>query len=321
MLEDADKGRIGPAYFEQCRTLAAGVRAGYAEVLGAEPTEVALTGSTTDGLNTVIAGLSLHPGDEILTTDQEHPGLLAPLRRARVVRGVTIRAVPFDQVASEVGPSTRLVACSHVSWVGGAVIDVAAIKATGVPLLLDAAQALGAVPVDVQALGCDFYATSGQKWLCGPDGSGCLWVKPELLDDLEPPWPGYGTLSDHLDCLRSGLADGALRLDHGFPPALRSVWALASLNVLREAGWGWVHERASTLARRLADLLAQRGKTVLPRGDSTLVSWETAEAEADVTRLRELGMLLRSIPTHHAIRASVGAWTSEDEVERLADAA
>ena len=188
---------------------------------------------------------------------------------------MTIRTVPFEEIAAEVGPRTRLVACSHVSWVGGAVVDVAAVKATGVPLLLDAAQALGAVPVDVHSLGCDFYAASGQKWLCGPDGSGCLWVEPERLDELEPPWPGYGTLSDHVDCLGSGLSDGAPRLDHGFPPAVRSVWALASLNVLREAGWGWVHERASTLAQRLSDLLRERGKTVLPRGNSTLVSWET----------------------------------------------
>ena len=321
MHEDTDQGRVGPAYFEQTRTLAASVRAGYAEVLGVEPTEVALTGSTTDGLNTVIAGLTLGRGDEILTTDQEHPGLLAPLRRARLVRGVTIRRVPFAELAGEVGPRTRLVACSHVSWVGGAMVDVAAIKSTGAPLLLDAAQSLGAVPIDVGALGCDFYAASGQKWLCGPDGSGCLWVKPERLDELEPPWPGYGTLSDNLDCLESELSDGVSRLDHGFPPAVRSAWALASLNVLREADWGWVHERSSTLAQRLADLLRERGKTVLPRGPSTLVSWETTDAEADVARLRERRMLLRSIPTHGVVRASVGAWTSEDELERLAGAA
>jgi L-cysteine/cystine lyase len=318
MAEETMHGRVGPAHFEQSRTLAASVRAGYADVLGTQPIEVALTGSTTDGVNTVIGGLALGSGDEILTTDQEHPGLLAPLRRARLVRGVTIRSVPFEEIAGEVGRRTRLVACSHVSWVGGAVVDVDAIKAAGVPLLLDAAQALGAVPIDVHALGCDFYAASGQKWLCGPDGSGCLWVAPERLDELEPPWPGYGTLSDHLDCLESGLTDGVPRLDHGFPPAVRSVWALASLNVLRDAGWAWVHERASTLAQRLADLLRERGKTVLPRGNSTLVSWETTEPEADVERLRGLGMLLRSIPTHGVIRASVGAWTSEEELERLA---
>ena len=321
MLQDTEQGRIGRAYFEENQTLAASVRAGYAEVLGAEPGEVALTGSTTDGLNTVIGGLALSGGDEILTSDQEHPGLLAPLRRARVVCGVKVRAVPFTEIAGEVGPRTRLIACSHVSWVGGDVVDLPALRATGVPILLDAAQAVGAIPIDVHALGCDFYAGSGQKWLCGPEGSGCLWVKPERLDDLEPPWPGYGTLSDNLDCLRSGLSDGAPRLDHGYPPAIRSAWALASLNVLKEAGWPWVHERAVTLAARLAERLAERGKTVRRRGRSTLVSWEAAEADADVARLRELGMLVRSIPTHGVVRASVGAWTSDEELERLTDAA
>jgi len=320
MLEDTEQGRIRPAYFEATRALAASVRAGYAEVLGADPTEIALTGSTTDGLNTVIAGLDLRRGDEILTSDQEHPGLLAPLRRLRVIRGVTIRVVPFAEIAGEVGPDTRLVACSHVSWVGGEMLDVAAVRGSGVPILLDAAQALGAVPVDVHSLGCDFYAGSGQKWLCGPEGSGCLWIKPERLDDLEPPWPGYGTLADHLDCLGSELSEGAPRLDHGFPPAFRSAWSLASLEVMQSAGWAWVHERASTLARRLAERLRERGRTVLPRGDSTLVSWQTPEPEAEVERLRDLGFMLRSIPTARVVRASVGAWTSEDELERLAEA-
>ncbi len=129
--------------------LAAQARAGYATALGCEPVDVALTGSTTDGVNTVIAGLDLRAGDEIVTSDQEHPGLLAPLGRARRRHGVKVRVVPFAELAGEVSSTTRLVACSHVSWVGGEVADVPALVATGVPLLLDAAQALGAVPINV----------------------------------------------------------------------------------------------------------------------------------------------------------------------------
>ena len=78
-------------------------------------------------------------------------------------------------------------ACSHVSWVSGQVVDTAALAATGVPVLLDAAQGVGAVPVDVHALGCAFYAGSGQKWLCGPEGSGCLYVSREQLDEVDRP--------------------------------------------------------------------------------------------------------------------------------------
>jgi L-cysteine/cystine lyase len=292
-------------------------RAGYAAVLGCTPSEVALTGSTTDGVNTVIGGLDLRPGEEILTSDQEHPGLLAPLARARRRHGVKVRVVPFAEMAGEVSRETRLIACSHVSWVGGEVVDVPALVATGVPVLLDAAQALGAVPVDVNALGCDFYAASGQKWLCGPEGSGCLYVRPERLDELLVPWPGYGSLADAHDALESDWAEGVARLDHGFPAGLRSAWALASLGVFESAGWDWVHSRAAALATWLADALTARGLEVRPRGRSTLVSWAAPDADEEVKRLGGEGVVVRSIPAFGLVRASVGAWSSEEELERL----
>jgi L-cysteine/cystine lyase len=318
---DVEEGRCGKAYFDALMELAGRAREGYAEVLGADPAQVALTGSTTDGVNTVLAGLDLRRGDEILTTDEEHPGLLAPLGRARVHHGVTVRVVPFRELASEVRPSTRLVACSHVSWVSGKIADVQALRAAGAPVLLDAAQALGAIPVDVGALGCDFYAASGQKWLCGPEGSGCLYVSAERLDELLIPWPGYGSVADPEQALEFEPAEGAKRLDHGFPTALRSAWALASLELLAGAGWGWVHERAASLATTLAERLAQAGLEVCDRDGSTLVSWRVQDAAADVERLAADGFVLRSIPGRELVRASVGAWSSEDELERVAELA
>jgi selenocysteine lyase/cysteine desulfurase len=313
-------GRCGREYFESLMELAAQARAGYAAVLGCGPDDVALTGSTTDGVNTVLSGLDLRPGDEIVTSDEEHPGLLAPLGRARVRHGIKVLVVPFDELANAVTPGTRMVACSHVSWVGGKVVDAAALRATGVPFLLDGAQGLGAVPVDVHELGCDFYAGSGQKWLCGPDGSGALYVKPERLDDLLPPWPGYSSVAPG-KMLEFELAEGVKRLDHGFPSGLRSAWALASMSVLAEAGWDWVHDRAASLAAALADRLSERGLTVADRGRSTLVSWSAEDPDADVARLSELGIVVRSIPSHSLVRASVGAWSSEEEIERLAEVA
>ena len=98
-------GRAGKAFFEATLALATELRAGYASVLGCESTEVALTGSTTDGVNTVIAGLDLRPGEEILTTDEEHPGLLAPLGRARARHRVRVKVVPFAELAGEISPA------------------------------------------------------------------------------------------------------------------------------------------------------------------------------------------------------------------------
>jgi L-cysteine/cystine lyase len=314
-------GRCGRPYFEELIGRATELRARYAAVLGCEPDSVALTGSTTDGINTVLSGLDLQPGQEILTTDEEHPGLLAPLGRARQRHGITVRVVPFDEIANEVAPATRLIACSHVSWVRGRVVDTAALTATGVPVLLDAAQALGAIPVDVSDLGVDFYAASGQKWLCGPEGSGCLFVREESLDELVIPWPGFSSVADHERALDFEPAEGVPRLDHGFPAGMRSHWALASLDVFSEAGWNWVHERAAELAAGLADRLTERGLEVAPRSRSTLVSWRAADAQAEVERLGASDVVVRSIPAWGLVRASVGAWSSEEELERLAELA
>ena len=314
-------GRCGRPYFEGLMNLAARARASYAQVLGCGEDQVALTGSTTDGVNTVLAGLDLRPGDEIVTSDEEHPGVLAPLGRARRRCGVEVKVVPFAEVADAVSPSTRLIACSHVSWVSGRVAAVSELTATGVPVLLDAAQALGAIPVDVRALGVDFYAGSGQKWLCGPEGSGCLYVRPDRLDELVVPWPGYGSLSDPANALDFEPADGAKRLDHGFPSGMRSAWALASLDLLAEAGWDWIHARAASLAHSLAERLTDLRLVVAPRGRSTLVAWEVEDPQAEVARLSAQSFVVRSIPGAGLVRASVGAWSSEEELERLASLA
>jgi len=319
--DELEGGRGGRPYFMAVIELASTVRERCAALLGCDADEVALTGSTTDGVNTVVAGLDLAPGDEIVTTDEEHPGLLAPLARAQRRYGVVIRAVPWDELAGAVGPKTRLIACSHVSWVSGRLLDAARLAATGVPVVLDGAQGLGAVPVDVRALGVDFYAASGQKWLCGPTGSGCLYVKRERINDLLAPWPGYGSLADPQNPLSSEPAVGAKRFDVGFPTGIRSAWALAALDLFEEAGWDWVHERGRTLAAQLARALADRGLDVSPRGSTTLVSWHAEDAEDEVERLREHGIVVRQLPGLGLVRASTGAWSSEEDVERLAQLA
>ena len=275
--------------------------------MGADPSEVALTGSTTDGVNAVITSLDLGEGQEVLTSDEEHPGVWAPLLAARERRGIEVRVVPFADLPGEVRPDTKLVATSHVSWISGRVMDVPALAAAGAPVLLDGAQALGAVPVDVAALGVDFYAASGQKWLCGPNGTGYLFVARERCGLMAPPWPGYPTLESTLTPFETGFHPDARRFDLGFPGEHQLEWALASIDVLLEAGIESVQAAARERAAWLAARLADAGRTVGPRGDSTLVSWEDPDPEAAVGDLRRSGFVLRNLPGTPYVRASVGA--------------
>lgn len=314
---ELEEGRAGPDHWERVKADRAALRGRVAALLGCETADVALTRSATDGINGALRALRLGPGDEVVTSDEEHPGLLAPLGLARR-RGVRVRVAPFDELATAVGPATTLVACSHVSWMSGRVADTDALRATGVPVLYDGAQGLGAIPVDVRALGCDFYAAAGQKWLCGPDASGYLYVRRDRCEELDSPWPGYLTLAEGGDALALEQAEGAARFDTGASPSGANAWSIAALGVFEEAGFAAVQRRATGLAARLAERLAEIGLEVVPRGASTLVSWHSADAEGDVERLAAQGIVVRDLPGRGLVRASVGAWNTGEEIERLA---
>lgn len=312
-----DNGRADAIFFEALMKNRDELRTRVAALCGCDDAELALTGATTDGVNAILGGLDLQSGDEVLTSDEEHPGLSAPLAIARERRGIEIRVVPFAELVGEVRPTTKLVACSHVSWMNGQIADVRGLADSDALVLLDGAQGLGAVPVDVRALGCDFYAASGQKWLCGPNGLGYLYVRRELAGQLAAPWPGYPTVADNADPFAPEWHDDARRFDVGFAAAEHTAWALASLDVLEGTDFAAVQARAIGLANGLANDLRERGLTVAPRGDSTLVSFATDDPAAAVERLRGEGFVTRNIPTTPYVRVSVGGWSSEQELERL----
>ena len=182
LAREAEQGRAG-THFERRHELSGELRAAYATALGCDTDDVALTTCTSEGIAQTIGGLELAPGAEILTSDEEHPGLLGALAAARELRGVLVREVPLARLAESVGAGTRLVACSHVGWMSGSVAP-AELAEVEVPVLLDGAQGVGAIGVDVHGLGCDAYAGAGQKWLCGPDGTGMLYVNPRLREHV-----------------------------------------------------------------------------------------------------------------------------------------
>ena len=321
-LELLDRGAAAgraKEYVDTMMELRDRLRAAYAGVLGAEAADVALTTCTSDGVVRVLAGLDLGRGDEVLTAPDEHPGLLGPLTTLRDRHGVDVRAVPFAELADAVGPRTKLVACSHVSWITGAVRPDG-LAALDVPVLLDGAQGVGAVGFDVGSLGCDFYAGSGQKWMCGPIGSGMLWVAPEWQSRVAPVGATYVNLENANDGLAAELHPDARRYDSpGLGPET-VAGALAAHDVLASFGWPAVYERATSVAALLASRLQDAGRTVAPRGETTLVSFEDDDPEATRDRLAEAGITIRHLPGTSYVRASVGAWNDESDLERLLDA-
>jgi L-cysteine/cystine lyase len=314
-LADAERGGRVTAHFERRFELQDELRAAYARLLGAPADEVALTTSASDGLGRVIAGLGLGSGDQIVTSDQEHPGLVGPLLAARR-RGVTVRAVPLAHVAEAVGPETTLVALSHVSWIAGEIAP-AALSELDVPVVLDGAQGAGAIHVDPRALGCVAYAAAGQKWLCGADGTGFLWLEPAFAEEVDLVSPGYVSFADASAGLDGAFKDTAARFDT--PALAREGLALsaAAMRVLQEAGWDELQAHAVAQARRLADLLRESGRAVMPRGATTLVAWEDPFAETTRDRLAASGVVVRNLPGRALLRASIGAWNDESDLDRL----
>ena len=321
LREQLEQGRSSKPWFEHQIERIDELRARAARLLGATTADVALTGSTTDGVNAVLHAVEIHEGDEILTSDEEHPGVLGPIATARDTRGATVRVVPFDKLPGEVRDETRLVVTSHVSWATGRIMDSAPLAASDALVVLDGAQGLGAIPVDVRALGCDFYAASGQKWLCGPGGMGYLYANPELVPGLPAPWSGYHAMEDGQRALEPALRPDARRLATGFPVPHHVEWAHASLDVLDEAGFVAVHAAAVEGAERCATMLRDRGIAVADRGATTLVSFEVPDPEGFSQRAADQGIVIRFLPSRPWARASVGAWNTEEELERLAELA
>jgi selenocysteine lyase/cysteine desulfurase len=313
--EQAD-GRAGIPHFERRVQLADELRAGYAARVGCTPADLALTGSTTEGIARVLLALDLRAGEEIVTSDEEHPGVLGPLVAQRA-RGVEVRTAPWTDVADAVGPRTRLVVCSHVSWRSGRFAPLDALAQLDTLVMLDGAQGAGAVPVDVAALGADAYAAAGQKWLCGPEGTGLLYVSEALRGRMRPPAPGYVNLADPAAGLDAAPHADARAYDAPALPASSLAQAGAALGVLGAAGWDAAHAHAAELAASAADALRDRGRDVLARDRTTLVSWHELDAPAAVERLAAAGVVVRSLPGEDLLRASFGGWNSADDLDRL----
>ena len=313
---EVEAGRASLAYFTDMLELRERVRERLAALVGVAADRLALTSSTTDGCNIVLGGLDLRPDDEVVTTDVEHFGVLGPLHASGArVRVAALKdrsaAEAADAILSEVGPRTRLLAVSHVAWTTGQVLPVEELKReTGLPVLVDGAQSVGAVPVD--ASGFDFYTVSGQKWLCGPVPTGALAVADP--DGLKVASPTYLSQSSYEPDGRFEPREGAARFDSGWIPTGYLDGLLAAIDAAPE----WRYERGREVAARCRTLLAERFDVVTEPEQATLVSFRPdADPTETAARLLERDVIVRDLPGTGWVRVSCGYWTSDEDLERL----
>ena len=256
-----------------------GARASVASFLNVPETEIVFTSGCTAAINLVAYsyGSLLRPGDEILLSALEHHSNIVPWQLLAERAGLAIKVLPvtddgrIDVAALPrlVTERTRLIALAHASNVTGAVLDVAAVvaaaEAVGARVLLDGAQRIPQGPLDLAALGVDFYVFSGHK-AYGPNGIGVLWARGEILDAM-PPFLGGGSMIGRVDFSGTTYAVPPRRFEAGTPPIAQAVGLGAAVGFMADLDWSGVEAHEMVLTQRLMDGLGTLGARIVgPRG-------------------------------------------------------
>lgn len=322
------------------------VRGIIARFLGApHEDEVIFTSGSTEAINLVSyawAAPRLQPGDEILLSVLEHHANIVPWHFLRERQGVVLRwvepepdgSLPAEKVLAAVGPRTRLIAVTHMSNVTGTIVDVGAIaRGTDVPVLVDGSQAAVHMPVDVAALGCDFYCITGHK-LYGPSGSGAIWIRRERQAEMRP-FLGGGDMIREVTREAVSYADPPLRFEAGTPGIVNQIGLGVALEYLMGIGMARIaaHEaEIGAYAReRLGALnwLSVQGNAA-EKGAIFSMTMEGAHAHDIATILDKRGIAVRA-GTHCAMplmqfydipasaRASFALYNTRAEVDALVE--
>jgi cysteine desulfurase/selenocysteine lyase len=240
-------------------------RSDVATFLGVKPMEIVFTGGCTAAINLVAYsyGQLLKAGDRILLSELEHHSNIVPWQMLRQRSGIEIDMIPvtldgridLSLLPKLVTPKTRLISLAHISNVTGALLDVKAVveaaKAVGAKVMLDGAQRAPHGPLDLPALGVDFYVFAGHK-AYGPNGVGVLWAKPELLDAM-PPFMGGGSMIGRVTFAETTWAPAPRRFEAGTPPIGPAIGLGAACNWMRGLDWTAAHDHEMALVQRLMD--------------------------------------------------------------------
>ena len=324
---ESDLGPAGPDGMAFAREIDAEAKRGVGRLLNVSPDDVLLTHGTTEGVNVVLHGIAWEPGDELLISDLEHPGVKSPSAVVEEQRGVLVnRAVippdasadqAFAAIKASITPRTKLVALSHVMFTCGLRLPAEEIvrvaHEAGALVLFDGAQTSGQIALDLTAMNVDFYAISGQKWLMGPTGSGALYVNPARIGSLTPLFTRAG-LDSRTGLAMHGVASLGVVDRAGFAEALA---------IHHELGADAVERRTAELASALREgLTAIAGVTLNgPAGGETAtaltaISVEGWEPPALFEALwAQHRVVARAVVSPPGVRFCTGPFNDERDVE------
>jgi len=341
-MREVDDLCLGPAYLEGADFYAhqneayARAREAAARLVNANPTDIALTQNTTQGMNLGIFALDWEECAEVVSSRFEHPGTLVPLHGLQRRHGVRLKLldppVTPEKVEKEMTPRTRLVVLSHVDWTTGEVLPLEEICALArdrsIPTLVDGAQSIGNISVDIPATGADMYAFTGHKWVLGPEGMGAFYVRPGL--EVWSTSLGYDSLSEPTEFRAEGgyweyVYDGARRFEAStMSPALAAGFAQAANTAYQRGAEGFaeIRRRADLLAALLEKLPRVTLRSPHP-ARSGLVSFEVegVAAKESAEKLLVKKFVVRYIPEPYPyVRASTHLFNTEEELEALVEA-
>lgn len=310
--------------------------------------EIVFTRGTTESINLVAACFGeafMREGDEVIVSEMEHHANIVSWQLLQARKGIRLRVIPvddrgqlrMDEYERLFNERTRIVSVTHVSNVLGTVnpvrriVDVA--HAHGVPVLIDGAQSTPHFAVDVQSLGCDFFAFSGHK-VYGPTGIGVLYGKEEWLDRL-PPYMGGGEMIDHVSFEHTTFADLPLKFEAGTPDYVASTGLACALDYVSALGMDAIQAHERDLTRYALDRLRQiPGMRILGEADDhdAVVSFLVGNIHhLDMgTLLDRLGIavrtghhcaepLMRRFGVEGTVRASFALYNTRAEIDALAD--
>ncbi|MFB6096748.1 MAG: aminotransferase class V-fold PLP-dependent enzyme [Haloferacaceae archaeon] len=304
-------------------------RAAVADLLGATPAEIALTQSTTDGINRVASAIDWAETERVVRTDLEHAAGVLPWDRLADQYGLEVEVLEtrdgrldLDDLTAAVTDAT-LVTLSSITWTHGTRLPVAeavdVAHDAGATVLVDAVQSPGQTPVDVREWGADFVAAAGHKWLLSPWGTGFLYVRDGVADAFEPRQIGYRSVEGE-GVTGYRYKPGAHRFEVGTTSPAPYVGLQASIETLTDIGLDAVEARIRELTDYLKAELGEERLLSPRRYESGLVTFEAADPDALVERLAERGVQIRALPSPRAVRASVHAVNTRADVDALLDA-